>query len=138
MNILFFLTPKQDVAFLYDDYTIEQALQIMERYRYTVVPVLRRNGSYAGTLTEGDLLWGIRRRHDGNFQKAAKEPLSSIAHHKDNSPVLASTSMDDLLEKAGHQNFVPVIDDRGMFIGIITRRKIMLYLTEKLHGKEQA
>ena len=101
--------------------------------RYKASPVLRRNGSYAGTLTEGDLLWGIRRIHDGDFQKASKEPLGSISHHKDNSPVLASTSMDDLLEKAEQQSFVPVIDDRGMFIGIITRRSILKYLTEKVH-----
>ena len=82
MNILFFLTPKQDVSFLYDDYTIEQALQVMERRRYKAIPVLRRDGTYDGTLTEGDLLWGVRRNHEGDFQKAAREPLSSIAHHK--------------------------------------------------------
>lgn len=132
MNILFFLTPKQDVSFVYDDYTIEQALQVMERRRYKAIPVLRRNGSYAGTLTEGDLLWGIRRIHGGDFQTATQEPLGSISHHRDNSPVQASTSMDDLLEKAEQQSFVPVIDDRGMFIGIITRRSILKYLTEKV------
>ena len=137
MNILFFLTPKQDVSFLYDDYTIEQALQVMERRRYKAIPVLRRNGSYAGTLTEGDLLWGIRRIHGGDFQTAAPEPLSSISHHKDNSPVLASTNMDDLLEKAEQQSFIPVIDDRGMFIGIITRRSILRYLTEILSPESQ-
>ena len=104
----------------------------MERRRYKAIPVLRRNGSYAGTLTEGDLLWGIRRIHGGDFQTAAQEPLGSISHHRDNSPVQASTSMDDLLEKAEQQSFVPVIDDRGMFIGIITRRSILKYLTEKV------
>lgn len=136
MNILFFLTPKQDVAYLYDDFTIAQALQIMEKYRYSSIPILRRNGSYAGTLTEGDLLWGLRKKYPIDFRAAEQEPLSRIAHHSDNSPVLASTNMDDLLEKAGQQNFVPVVDDRGMFIGIITRRMILQYLVERANLSE--
>ena len=36
--------------------------------------------------------------------------------------------MDDLLASAVSQNFVPVIDDTGAFIGIITRREVMQYL----------
>lgn len=136
MNILFFLTPKQEVAYLYDDFTIEQALQIMEKYRYSSIPILRRNGSYAGTLTEGDLLWGLKKKYPADLSQSIKAPLSSIAHHSDNSPVLASTNMDDLLEKAGQQNFVPVVDDRGMFIGIITRRMILKYLAERACVRE--
>ncbi|MEG1742255.1 MAG: CBS domain-containing protein, partial [Acetivibrio sp.] len=57
MNILFFLKPKVEVAYLYDDYTIRQALETMEHHRYSSIPLLNRNGKYVGTITEGDLLW---------------------------------------------------------------------------------
>ncbi|MEG0305667.1 MAG: CBS domain-containing protein, partial [Oscillospiraceae bacterium] len=40
MNILFFLTPKNDVAFLYDDFTLRQALEKMEHHRYSSIPIL--------------------------------------------------------------------------------------------------
>ena len=40
MNILFFLTPKSEVAFIYDDQTLRQALEIMEYHRYTAVPII--------------------------------------------------------------------------------------------------
>lgn len=60
MNLLFFLTPKQDVAFIYDDFTLRQTLEKMEYHRYSSIPVLTRRGEYAGTITEGDLLWYIK------------------------------------------------------------------------------
>ena len=95
MNVLFSLTPKSEVAYLYDDYSLRQALEKMEHYRYSAVPVIDRNGCYVGTLTEGDLLWYI----------------------KDHKIVLTSMN----------QNFVPVIDDKKIFIGIIRRKDIIEY-----------
>ena len=64
MNILFFLTPKSDVAFLYDDETLRQALEKMEYHKYSAVPVISRSGKYIGTITEGDMLWGIKNQYD--------------------------------------------------------------------------
>ena len=55
MNLLFFLTPKANCAYLYDDFTLRQALERMEKSGYSALPILRRDGSYCGTLTEGDL-----------------------------------------------------------------------------------
>ena len=57
MNILFFLTPKSDVVYIYSDDTLKQALEKMEYYRYSALPILTKNGHYLGTITEGDLLW---------------------------------------------------------------------------------
>ena len=48
MNVLFSLTPKSEVAYLYDDYSLRQALEKMEHYRYSAVPVIDRNGCYVG------------------------------------------------------------------------------------------
>ena len=56
MNILFFLTPKSEVAYIYDDQTLRQVLEIMEYHRYTAVPVINKQGKYIGTITEGDML----------------------------------------------------------------------------------
>ena len=59
-NILFFLMPKAMCAYLYDDYTIRQALEKMEAAGYTAIPILNRRGEYRGALTEGDLLWALK------------------------------------------------------------------------------
>ncbi len=42
-----------------------------------------------------------------------------------------TTSMDQLIEAAMNQNFVPVVDDRGIFIGIVRRQAIIRYCYEK-------
>ena len=131
MNILLFLTPKQEVSFLYEDITIAQALKVMERVRYSSIPIIRRTGEYVGTVTEGDLLWRIRKLENG-FADAGKTPLKGIPHHKDNKPLKASMSIEDLLQTSTEQNFAPVVDDRGMFIGIITRKRVITYLCQQL------
>ena len=59
MNILFFLHPKQEVAYVYDDCTLRQVLETMEHHKYASIPMLNRQGEYVGTITEGDLLWGV-------------------------------------------------------------------------------
>ena len=120
MNILFFLTPKSDVAFIYSDANLREAIDLMEAHRYSALPILTKQGRYAGTLTEGDLLW---------YMKSRSPSVMEVKRRQDNSPVNAGAKMEDLLDKAMQQNFVPVLDDNKSFIGIITRRDIMKYFS---------
>ena len=127
MNLLFFLTPKANCAHLFDDYTLRQAIERMENSGYTALPILRRDGSYCGTLTEGDLLWAVKNLCLMDMRDAENHGIMDITHRKDNVPVSVSTDMQELLLKASDQNFVPVVDDKNAFIGIVTRRAIMHY-----------
>ncbi|MDR0889216.1 MAG: CBS domain-containing protein [Oscillospiraceae bacterium] len=127
MNLLFFLTPKAICSYLYNDYTLRQAIERMEHGRFTALPILTREGMYCGTLTEGDLLWAVKNLGCLDMRKAEEHSIMEIAHRKDFLPVSVCTQMKDLLLKATDQNFVPVVDDKGDFIGIVTRRAIMRY-----------
>ena len=131
MNILLFLTPKKDVTLLYDDYTIGQALRTMERCGHAAVPIIRRTGEYVGTITEGDMLWYLQ-RSGLTFAEAEKQPLNLVPHSRDNQPLLATMNLTHLLENSMAQNFAPVVDDRGMFIGIITRKRVLSHLCEEM------
>lgn len=128
MNILFFLTPKSDVAFIYEDETLRQALEKMEYHKYAAVPIVSRLGRYVGTITEGDMLWGIKNQFNLNLKEAEKIPVTAIKRRSDNQPVYADSKMEDLIDKALNQNFVPVLDDQKNFIGIVTRKDIIQYL----------
>jgi CBS domain-containing protein len=44
--------------------------------------------------------------------------------------------MFDLVERATAQNFVPVVDDKDAFIGIITRRAIIKYCQQHLFPED--
>ena len=133
MNVLFFLTPKEEVAYIYDTDSLRQALEKMEHHSFAAVPIISRaDGHYVGTLTEGDLLWSIKDR--GNLSLKLSEDISimEVRRKWDNEPVDVDVNMEDLLNKAMNQNFVPVIDDRKRFIGIITRKDLIQYLCRKL------
>ena len=126
MNILFFLTPKASCEVLYDDESIREALERMELSGFAALPIIQKEGGqYRGTLTDGDLLWALKNRCNFDLKEAQAHSIMEIAHHKDYRPVSVSTDMNDLLQKALDQNFVPVVDDRGTFIGIVTRRSIL-------------
>lgn len=131
MNILFFLTPKSEVAFIYEDETLKEALEKMEHYQYAAMPIITRQGRYVGTITEGDLLWGIKNKFQFSFNGLERAQVTEVHRRLDNQPVFASSAMEDLLDKAMNQNFVPVLDDQKNFIGIVTRKDIIRYLSRQ-------
>ena len=135
-NILFFLTPKAMCAYLYDDYTMRQALEKMESSCFAALPILNKRGEYRGTLTEGDLLWGLKNLCYMDMRQAEARRIMEISRRKDNIPVRVTTSMHELVERASGQNFVPVVDDKGAFIGIIPRSAIIKYCYQKLYPED--
>lgn len=134
MNILFFLTPKSEVAYVREDDTLRQALEKMENHGYAAVPLLSVDGRYIGTLTDGDVLWGLKRQHFPSLREMEEISVMEIRRRYDNRPVFASENMEGLLEKVTVQNFVPVVDDDKIFIGIVTRRDVLHYLARQHKG----
>ena len=132
MNIMFFLKPKSEVAHIYDDETVRQVLERMEYHRYSCIPMLNRQGKYVGSITEGDLLWWLKGNHNLNLKLAEMVSIQEVGRRLDYKPVRAEAKMEDLMEKAMEQNFVPVVDDQGNFSGIITRKDIIGYFYDKL------
>lgn len=61
MNIMFFLKPKSELAYIYDYHTLRQAMEIMEYHKYSCVPILNKEGKYVGSITEGDVLWALKK-----------------------------------------------------------------------------
>ena len=131
-NVLFFLLPKAMCAFVYDDYTIRQALEKMESAGYAALPILNRRGEYRGTITEGDLLWALKNLCYMDMRQAEARRIVEIERRRDNVPVRVNTNMRDLVQCASTQNFVPVVDDYDTFIGIVTRSAIIRYSLEHL------
>ena len=137
MNILFLLTPKAKCAYLRAEDTVRQALEKMESSGYAALPILAKDGSYKGTLTEGDLLWAIKNLEITNLRDMEDHGIMEIYHKRDNTPVSVSNKVEDLMSKAVAQNFVPVVDDRNTFIGIITRKAIMQYFMDRYMTPEE-
>ncbi|MEF9990517.1 MAG: CBS domain-containing protein [Romboutsia sp.] len=136
MNILFFLTPKSEVAYIYEDYTMRQTLEKMEYHRYSAIPIIDKDGKYVGTITEGDLLWTLKNEFYLDLKSIEDVPVASVKRRMDNTPVSVNANIEDLISKSMNQNFVPVIDDQKTFIGIIKRRDIIDYCYKKICAQE--
>jgi CBS domain-containing protein len=136
-NVSFFVIPKQDVVYLPYDATMRQALEKMEYHRYTAVPLIDNEGKYVGTLTEGDLLWKIKNTFDFTFDRLNKISLTEVPLRWQNHPVRIDATIGDLIDRAIEQNFVPVVDDDDVFIGIVRRREIIDYCAKQLALREE-
>lgn len=132
MNVLFFLIPKNEVIYLKDNATMRQALERMEFHRYSAIPLIDDEGRYVGTLTEGDLLWKLKNTPGLTFSNTPTIRLTEVERHIKNQPVSIDAHMEDLLSRAIEQNFIPVVDDQNIFIGIVRRREILEYCTQQL------
>lgn len=136
MNILYMLHPKNTVDFLYSDETVRRGLKKFEECGYTALPVIDRNGLYAGTVSEGDFLRALTEYHLYSTDAQEDYVISDIIRPGWNPPLKVTSPVDELLLKVMDQNFLPITDDRGCFAGIITRKDIIKYFYD-LHKKEQ-
>ena len=131
MNVAFFLVPKMNVAYLYEDQTLRQGLEKMRAHGYTAIPVLSRDNVYMGTVSEGDFLWYLVEKHLGMPPEERPETKNAcvrdVMRPDRNPPVQITATIEELVHRAEKQNFIPVVDDRNMFIGIVTRKDIIHY-----------
>ena len=125
MNIAFLLTPKSQVTYIYEDSTFRQALEKLRHHGYSAVPVLTRDGGYAGTLSEGDFLGSMLEVGGASLADCEGIRVSDIKKTDRNPAVHITSDPDELISRALEQNFIPVVDDRGAFMGIVTRRAII-------------
>lgn len=135
MNIASFILPKAEVSYLRDNMTLRQGLERLRRSGFTAVPVIDVEDRYVGVVSEGDFLWDIldhnEQLEDVTMKRVEQMTLRDIIQNGKVKPVCIDTNMEQLLGQAQVQNFVPVIDDRSVFIGIVTRGEIIKYVVKK-------
>jgi CBS domain-containing protein len=130
MDIHAFVKPKHEVIFVHDDMSMREALEKMGKYRYTAIPILSRASAYVGTLTEGDLLWKIMNMDHFTLERAEKIPVADIPRLRDYVAINVKANIDELILRASDANFVPIVDDNGRFLGIVTRKTLLNYFFE--------
>ena len=117
MNISFYLIPKSEVTYIHQEDTVAQALRVIHKHGYQAVPVIDEKGRYVGTISEGDFLWNLIEEYHMDMEVMRKSHVKSMRLRWDNHIL--------------NQNFVPVVDGRNVFIGIITRKEIIKELLKQ-------
>ena len=136
-NLLQITTLKGATFYLNINSSIRQALEKFAYHKFTVVPIIDDEGHYVTSLSEGDILRYIYSHKHFDINKMEKVNIMSIEKYRAYEPVAVDATLDDLFALAISQNFIPVVDDRNIFIGIIKRKDVFVYLKEQL-DKENA
>jgi CBS-domain-containing membrane protein len=136
-NVAFFLVPKKEVAYLPINCTMRQAMEKMENRGFRAVPIIDEDNKYVGTLSEGDLLWKFKNTPGLTLKGTEKIMLTDIPRRMDNQPVRIYASINDLITLVIDQNFVPVIDDHDVFIGIVRRREVLEHYTKQFQTDDK-
>ena len=136
MNIMRFVVPKSMVEHVTDESTVRQAVEKMRYHRYAAIPVIDKDGMYIGTLRNDDVLNYLLGHGSYNFKDAEHRGVVNIIGDSYVKPVYHNATMNELIERVKEHNFVPVVDDRGCFIGIILRRDVLNYLLKFYNEKE--
>ena len=130
LNVLLLLTPKKQVSYLEENTNVRQALEKMRAHGYMAIPVLSKTGEYLGSISEGDLLWNIV---DEEMDEEYMEETSIMEIiRKDYMPaVKVNVKSNELLQMITIQNYVPIVDDRNILMGIVTRRRVLQEILNK-------
>lgn len=129
-NILAFLTPKSETLYLDSDSTIRQTLESFDYYKYSVVPLLDKEGKYITTISEGDILRYIKNDAYFDIRIAESVKVEQIEKYRPYKALTIFSSAEEVIKLSLEQNFIPIIDGRGAYIGIIKRRSIIDFLVK--------
>lgn len=130
MNIINLLSIKSDIVYLKSNTCIPKAMAKLRESGYSAVPVVNEDGTYAGIVSEGDFLWS---KIDGTdvTEEGHPKKLQTLLKNKRAAAETINSDFRSVLMRAVDQNFVPIVDDRNMFIGIVTRKSVINYMIKK-------
>ena len=134
-SIIQLLTPKKLTFYMDEDSTIRQALEKFDAHKFSVVPLVDKEGKYAGTLSEGDILRFIKNQSNFNIYLAENIEIKNIERYRPYRSIKIDALFSEVFALSLEQNFIPVVDDKDIYIGIIKRKEIIQYLSEKIDFK---
>lgn len=120
-----YITPKNQTYFLDPKSTIRQALEKFDNYKFSVVPIVDEEGKFVGTVSEGDILRYIKNNCDFDIEKAETKRIVDIEKYRPYNACDINAPFIEILKLSLDQNFIPMVDDRGMYIGIIRRSSLI-------------
>ena len=132
MNVLFFLKPKNTITYIYDNFTLRQALEEIKNSGFTSLPVINREGEFVYTISADDILFDILSRDSFSMLSSENIKIDNVRKRRIFNTISVNNDIEDLISISLKQNYIPVVDDRNKFIGIITRQDIIKHFYSQL------
>ena len=134
-SIISLLTPKKLTFYLDENSTIRQALEKFDVHKFSVVPIINKDGKYCGTLSEGDILRFIKNVANFNMKIAENVLIKDIDHYRPYQALRIDALILEVFTLSLEQNFIPIIDDNDIYIGIIKRKEVIRELGDKFENQ---
>lgn len=131
VNIAMIMIPKVSTVFLHSEDTVRQGLEILRRNTYTAVPVLDAQNTYMGCVTEGDFLRHILATGSTDLKFHERFRIKEIFRPDFCKPLHILAPVSELVTVSLAQNFVPIVDDRNVLCGIVTRRSLISFFARE-------
>ena len=130
MNLLSLLTPKTMTFYATSKSSLRQVIEKMDYHRFSVIPIIDEDGKYVNSLSEGDILRYVKHQNRFDIEELENVNVEEIERHRPYEAARIDASFDELVQMSLNQNFIPIIDDRGIFIGIVRRSAVIKSLKE--------
>lgn len=125
MNLLQYLTPKSQTSYINANCTVRQAVEKMDFHKFSILPLIDDDGRYVSSISEGDLLRYIKNEHNFNVRNAESAKVTDVERYRPYKACPMTAETKEVFELLLEQNFVPIVDGRGMFCGIVKRKSIL-------------
>ena len=122
--------PKSTVEYVETPSTVRQALEKMRYHHYAAIPVIDGDGVYLGTLRSDDIFRYVIDNGMRDTKAAEEDSVLDILDREYSKAIFHTASIGELIERVKEHNFVPVVDDRNCFIGIVLRRDVLDFLNK--------
>ncbi|MFC7439623.1 CBS domain-containing protein [Laceyella putida] len=132
------IIPKEQVTIIDPDCSLERALLVLTRKRLSSVPVINGAGKVEGVISKTNILDFILQlnQQEGDFT-GLKEHTVKEAMNKSYLGILANSILSFAFEVLLERSFTPIIDLKGRFIGILTRKVMMEKVVEFFEAEYQ-
>lgn len=136
MKILFFIKPKSEVISVLDTDNLDTVMYKLRKNNFSSIPILNSSGNYVGTIKEGDILWYLREKKSIDDSILLNTNVMDVPMRSTNETAKIDAEVEDYFTLLTSQNYVPIIDDSNIFIGIVKRRDVISYAYKKIKSDE--
>ncbi|WP_204139992.1 CBS domain-containing protein [Halomicronema sp. CCY15110] len=131
---------------------LPEAIQLLANNRISGLPVVTANGELKGILSEADLMWQVTgaplpayimlldsviylenpARYNEEVHKALGQTVAEVMGHDKVTTTLPTASLKEAAQVMHHKKVtrLPVVDDQGALVGILTQGDIVRALAE--------
>jgi predicted transcriptional regulator len=108
----------------------QEAIKICDQNPCNII--INREGEFVYTISADDILFDILSRDSFSMLSSENIKIDNVRKRRIFNTISVNNDIEDLISISLKQNYIPVVDDRNKFIGIITRQDIIKHFYSQL------